>query len=418
MLASDLGRLHARGVHIVPSIICPIDCFRAWQASGHIDEQDVDGILEWARKSSIPKHLQIRVSMNRTYYGLLDNVSAPHDYSGLHSAIDRIYRSWGDDRARASRIIYGVDDEDGKPALVVQGRPSRAYSVVTRHPIHGSLTTSSNYEHNINNYVPEFSTELDALIQASDTALGRPVQITFTGDENCKNLAVIRISDEVMSVDGRWQALADLFDRRAISEVQFLMGIEPDMLGYISRPQIDLNKTSSYVKGLPVSLGFASGQLIFRGVTLPPHSTAALVLLVNDMYPEDIHLLDKCSAAIGTAGGMTSHLAVVSRGMEKPALTDCGGRVNFATRTYEGRDGQSVAEFTNVAVDGSAGIAAFGNVELMPYWKRGAESEELIARVRTYLSQIPSSKFKQLPVQTQWHIALLKSRLREMGLSE
>lgn len=417
-LVSDLAKLAVAGVAVVPTAVLPVECFSEWQNCGSVSDSDVEQLLRWAGLHAIepPSSLIIRASLSREYYGLLGKLFIKCNFAGIRSGIDRIYRSWGDERARASRIVCKVNEAESKPALIIQAVAAKAYSVLTRHAIAGTLTTITDYEENVNNRVPQFSHVIDRLICTCDAVLGRAVRVDFTSNEYGQNLAVLSVSDEVMTTDGRWRALADLLDRTVIDEVQFLMAITPDMVGFASGLEFDPRSTSSYVQGLPASSGLAVGQLVFRGARLRDDRSDTLVFLADDSYPEDIHLLGKCCAAIGLRGDMTSHLAVVCRGMQIPAVTGCGGRVDLRKRIFETVSGQKVTEFTTALVDGRTGSAGFSGADVKPHWVKSDNSKDLTSKILECCARLPHSDFKKLPVQTQWHIAELKSRMREMGL--
>jgi len=312
-LVRDLAELVIAGLVVVPTAVLPIKGFEEWQHSGRVNDTDVDQLLRWAAENATEetRELIIRASLAREYYGLLTNVSVKPNFTEIHSGIDRIYRSWGDEGARASRIVRNIDEAVSKPSLIVQGLAKNVHSVLTRHAINGTLTNSADYGENINNRVPRFSREIDRLIRICDAQLRRPVQIDFLSDDNCNNPVVMSVSDEEMTIQGRCRALSDLLDNAVIDEVRFLMAISPDMIGFVRGWELVPASTSQYVRGLPASTGSAMGQLVFRGVKLPCRSSHGFVFLVEEFCPEDMDLLEKCDAAIGLQGGMTGHLAVV-----------------------------------------------------------------------------------------------------------
>lgn len=417
-LVRDLVALVSADLVVVPTAILPVACFEDWQDSGRVSDVDVDQLLRWATENVTEEtaELTIRSSTAKEYYGLLSNVSVKRNFTEIHSGIDRIYRSWGDDGARASRIVRNIDETQSKPSLIVQGFAKNVHSVLTRHAINGTLTSNANCEDNVNNRLPRFSCEIDRLVRICDAQLRRPVRIDFSSDENCSNPAVFSVSDEEMTVQGRCRALSELLDNAVIDEPRFLMEISPDMVGFARGWELVPASTSQYVRGLPASPGSAMGQLVFRGVKLPSQSSEAFIFLVDEFCPEDMDLLENCDAAIGLQGGMTSHLAVVCRGMHKPAVTGCGGKVDIRRRAYEMTSGLTVAEFTTALVDGQIGGAGFSDAGVKPRWIRSDAALEISSRIRMRLDRLPYSKFKKLTVEAQLHIAALKNRLREMDL--
>jgi phosphoenolpyruvate synthase/pyruvate phosphate dikinase len=417
-LVNDLSRLAVSGIQTVATALFSTASFDEWLQQGSVNDSEIDQLLAWAQSDSTQtSKLMIRTSLRQIYHGLRDKVVTDGNFSAARSAIEGIYRSWGDERARASRLILGVDEALSKPVLVVQPFFSRVYSVITRHSVTGSLTSNSNYTDNINNQLPEFSRDVDHLIRSCDQLLGRPVKVHFTADDSIRNLAVLSVSEEIMTMESRWQALSDLLDRGIIDQLQFLRTITPDMIGFQSGSEINLDDASGYVQGIPASAGIARGRLVFPGARLL-HKVhlGRLVFLAGEISPEDVPLLTECVAAVELGGGLTSHSAVMCRGMRAPAVVRCGGRLDLRSRTYETPKGQEIPEFGAALVDGNEGIAAFGNVGMQPHWVRNRQSNELASVIMRCLQAFPPDTFRTLPTDMQWHISELKNRLRALGL--
>ncbi len=417
-LLYDLAVLAKGGVSVIPTAVLPVACFECWQERGSPNGSDVDQLLNWAKSLVMApqSRLLIRVTTQQKYQGLISNVSVDPNFAEIWSAIDRAYRSWGDERARASRIVCRVDEEKSKPSLIVQPVAPKVYSVLTRQSVSGELTTPENYEHNVNNRLPAFSIDVDRLVRACEALVRRPVKISFTCEDNFSRLTVVSVSDENMTTDARWRALSDLLERKLIDDAQFLMAITPDMIGFARGVEFDPASTSTYMQGIPASGGVAVGTLLFRGTKISSKQAQNIVFMVEEAHPEDIQILERCSAAIGLMGGMTSHLALVSRGLRIPAVTGCGGRVNLKKRLFQMIDGRTVGEYTKALVDGSTGNVGFSDADVRPKWVRSDHSEEFVSGILRSCSRLSGSIFKELPVEIQWHIAELKNRMRSIGL--
>src|SRR5205807_43423 len=105
------------------------------------------------------------------------------------------------------------------------------FTVATRNPITGTITSHNDYKDNVNNRLLDFSQSIDYLITRCEGVLNRPVKIYFTIYENLTDPVVINISDENMTTDGRWLAFNDLLARNVISDMEFLRALTPDMIG-------------------------------------------------------------------------------------------------------------------------------------------------------------------------------------------
>lgn len=416
-LAEDLVCLSSSGVRVLPTTIFPVGSFDEWQQKGIVSDAGIETSVSQAQSYSRGGgNLITRVSLRQAYHGLLEKTVSAPSFSALRSSIERIYRSWSSDRARASRVVRGVPEEESKPGLLVQPFVETIYSVVTRNPVSGAITTESDYGDNVNNQLPRFCDDVDHLVRQCDSVLAKPAKILFTGDEDLGNLTVVSVSDETMTTDGRWRALAELLGRGAIDDIRFLMAVTPDMIGFRAGSEFDPASTPHHVTGLPASRGIASGRVVFPNATIPAQHDR-LIFLTDYATPEDIHLLSNCVAGIGLTGGMTSHLAVVSRGLGIPAVTNCGGKLMRQGRVYEMPDGHPIYELSNALVYGTGGIVGFSDEPMTKQrWVRGEHGAALAETLLLLFERLTFDKFKNLPIRTQFHIAQLKARLRDIGV--
>jgi pyruvate,orthophosphate dikinase len=131
----------------------------------------------------------------------------------------------------------------------------------------------------------------------------------------------------------------DLVNEGVIDKKTAVMRVEPQMLDQLLHPMIDPAKRSNYAAvtvGLPASPGAATGQVVFH-----PDEAEELaqkgekVILVRvETAPEDFHGMVAAQAILTARGGMTSHAAVVARGMGKPCVAGAGAlRVDYKTQS-------------------------------------------------------------------------------------
>ena len=121
----------------------------------------------------------------------------------------------------------------------------------------------------------------------------------------------------------------DLVDEGALTTDEAVLKVEPKQLDTLLHPNFDpnaLKKATPIAKGLPASPGAATGKIYFTAVDAANagRNGVAVVLVREETTPEDIEGMDLSKGILTARGGMTSHAAVVARGMGRPAVVGCG----------------------------------------------------------------------------------------------
>ena len=160
----------------------------------------------------------------------------------------------------------------------------------------------------------------------------------------------------------------ELANEGLISKSDAVLRIDPLTLDQLLHPTIDPRAHRRVIAtGLPASPGAASGEIVFS-----PDEAAQLksdgrkvVLVRVETSPEDIHGMHAAEGILTTRGGMTSHAAVVARGMGKPCVSGAGSlRVDYAGGSMTA-GGQTFKKGDYITVDGSTGQVLAGKVEMI-----------------------------------------------------
>ncbi|MEM7329801.1 MAG: pyruvate, phosphate dikinase [Pseudomonadota bacterium] len=159
----------------------------------------------------------------------------------------------------------------------------------------------------------------------------------------------------------------DMANEGLISEEEAVMRLEPSQLDQLLHPTISPTASRDVVvKGLPASPGAAVGQVVFDSNEAAHLAEAgrAVILVRVETSPEDIHGMHAARAIVTARGGMTSHAAVVARGMGRPCV--CGaGQLQIDTEAGVFRVGdREVKKGEIITVDGAEGEVLFGEVEM------------------------------------------------------
>ena len=159
----------------------------------------------------------------------------------------------------------------------------------------------------------------------------------------------------------------DLLDEGMIDEKTALLRVEPNKLDELLHPVFDgdaINKARVLAKGLPASPGAATGQMVFFADEAEEWVEAGkqVVLVRVETSPEDLRGMNVAKGILTARGGMTSHAAVVARGMGKCCVSGAGGlKIDYKARTMK-VDGQVFNEGDWISLNGTTGEVYEGQI--------------------------------------------------------
>jgi pyruvate, orthophosphate dikinase len=160
----------------------------------------------------------------------------------------------------------------------------------------------------------------------------------------------------------------DMLAEGIINEEEALLRVEPNKLDELLHPVFDteeLAKAKVLAKGLPASPGAATGQIVFFADDAAEWAAAGkqVILVRIETSPEDLSGMDAAVGILTARGGMTSHAAVVARGMGKCCVSGAGkARINYKTRIMN-IDGQEYKEGDFISLNGSTGEVFAGKIK-------------------------------------------------------
>ncbi len=157
----------------------------------------------------------------------------------------------------------------------------------------------------------------------------------------------------------------DMVSEGLITKEEAVLRVEPASLDQLLHPIIDPKaKIEVIAKGLPASPGAASGKVVFTADEAVKQAKKGNVILVRpETTPDDIHGMDAAKGILTARGGMTSHAAVVARGMGKPCVAGCETiKVDLKAEKF------TVGKYTvklgdNITIDGGTGRVIIGKVQ-------------------------------------------------------
>ena len=157
----------------------------------------------------------------------------------------------------------------------------------------------------------------------------------------------------------------EMVDEGLIDTKTAIMRVEPQSLDQILHPRLDPDATRNVIaKGLPASPGAASGIVVFSAddAEKRAHLGEKVMLVRIETSPEDIHGMHAATGILTTRGGMTSHAAVVARGMGRACVAGAGEiRIDYHAKSFTVRD-EAIGEGDWITIDGSTGEIMKGQV--------------------------------------------------------
>jgi len=309
----------------------------------------------------------------------------------LSRAIRAVFESWDTPRAQVYRRAHGIPDDLGTAVNVVQmvfgnkGEDSGTGVCFTRNPstgepgLYGEFLANAQGEDVVAGIrTPDpldtmRDRQPDAFEQLVDTMERlerhyRDMQdIEFTVEEGTLYLLQTRTANRTAAA--ALKCAVDMVAEGLISREEAVARIDPAQLDQLLHPMIDPKADYEVAgRGLNASPGAASGQVVFDADTAADRGAAgeSVILVRWETTPDDIHGMIQARGILTAHGGMTSHAAVVARGMGKPCVTGCDAlSIDMGARTAQIGE-HDLAEGDVITINGGTGEVIVGEVPLVP----------------------------------------------------
>lgn len=332
----------------------------------------------------------------------------------LFLSIEAVFRSWNNDRAIIYRNLNKIDHDLGTAVNIQSmvfgnmGNDCGTGVAFTRNPstgenlLYGEYLTNAQGEDVVAGIrTPQPILKLEAEMPEVYAQFAKTAKIL---EQHYKNVQDIEFTIEkgtlyiLQTRNGKRTAQAavkiayDLAVEGLISKQEALLLIEPGQLDQLLHRQIDPKaKLDIMATGLPASPGAASGIVVFDADHAEQLGKKGqkVMLVRTETTPDDIHGIIAAQGILTSRGGMTSHAAVVARGMGKPCVCGCEAiKINYHTKTFT--VGQTVVkEGDLLSIDGATGRVMTGIVPM--------KDPELSSEYLTLLSW--ADEYKRLEVR-------------------
>ncbi len=315
----------------------------------------------------------------------------PEDpYEQLFEAVRAVFRSWNNPRANVYRTLHGIDHHLGT-AVNVQtmafgntGDKSGTGVAFSRDPSTGDAGIYGEYLINaqgedvvagirtpqkiatLKEIMPSVYEEFMSGVAKLEAHYRDMQDIEFTIEN--EKLYFLQCRNGKRTASAAVNVAVDLVEEGVITKEEAIMRVEPKSLDQLLHPTFNpkaLERAKTLANGLPASPGAATGKIYFtaQAAKVAHEKGEAVVLVRQETSPEDIEGMVVAEGIVTARGGMTSHAAVVARGMGKCCVAGCSDmRVDEISKLVYTHDG-ILHEGDVISLDGSSGKVYLGTVE-------------------------------------------------------
>jgi pyruvate, orthophosphate dikinase len=302
----------------------------------------------------------------------------------LIEAVKAVFRSWNNDRAITYRRLNDIPSAWGTAVNVQEmvygnkGETSGTGVAFTRNPATGENKLYGEYLMNaqgedvvagirtpksietLKEVMPECYEEFNRICKILEDHYRDMQDMEFTIEDG--KLFMLQTRNGKRTAKAALKIAVDLVNEGMITKEEALLKIEPKQLDQLLHPNFDdesLKAAKVIATGLAASPGAATGKLCFTAEDVIKMHNAGekdLILARLETSPEDIEGMNLAHGILTVRGGMTSHAAVVARGMGTCCVSGCGSIiVDEETKTLTSPDGTVYKEGDYISLDGSTG---------------------------------------------------------------
>ena len=300
----------------------------------------------------------------------------------LMEAVKAVFRSWDNPRAIYYRRMNDIPGDWGTAVNVQSmvfgnmGETSGTGVAFTRNPSTGEKKLYGEYLLNaqgedvvagirtpqpistLEQAMPEVYKQFVDIAQKLEAHYRDMQDMEYTIEEG--KLYMLQTRNGKRTAAAALKIAVDLVDEGVLTEEEAVLKVEPKQLDSLLHPNFDaaaIKKAPVIAKGLPASPGAGAGAIYFTADLAAEHgkNKEKVILVRKETTPEDIEGMDFSQAILTAFGGMTSHAAVVARGMGRAAVVGCGDLKFDEENNTVTINGKVYHEGDMISVDGSTG---------------------------------------------------------------
>jgi pyruvate,orthophosphate dikinase len=292
----------------------------------------------------------------------------PEDWGTAVNVVSMVYGNMGDNSGTGVAFTRnpstGENGFYGEYLINAQGEDVVA-GIRTPQPIN-NMSKKNKSDVSLEDALPSVYKELIEYAKILENHYKDMLDLEFTIQEGI--LYMLQVRSGKRTAKASVKIALDMYNEGLIDKKTAVLRVDPNSIVQLLYPSVDpKSKKDVIAKGLPASPGAASGEVVFSAEEAEAESKKGkkVILVRMETSPEDIHGMSVSEGILTARGGMTSHAAVVARGMGKCAITGCSaleinekkGEIIIGERVIKKGD--------TVTLNGSTGEVYYGNVDMI-----------------------------------------------------
>ncbi|PIN98481.1 MAG: pyruvate, phosphate dikinase [Candidatus Diapherotrites archaeon CG10_big_fil_rev_8_21_14_0_10_31_34] len=344
-------------------------------------------------------------------------------------SVKAVFSSWNNKRAITYRKLNNIPDDWGTGVIVQEmvfgnlGNDSGTGVCFTRNPSDGTKGLYGEFLLNaqgedvvagirtpkkiseLTDVMPEIFEQLSSFAVNLEKHYKDMQDMEFTIEKN--KLFVLQTRNGKRTSSAAIRIAVEMVEENLFSKTDALMKIDSVHLNQLLHKRIDAHQELTEIaSGLNASPGAATGKIVFDANKAESFGeTENIILVRTETSPDDIHGMIGSKGILTARGGMTSHAAVVARGMGKPCVAGCEEiKIDYKTREMHVKD-LTLKEMDFISIDGTTGKVFLGEVKLID-----PKPDEFFSRILEWADEI-----KLLGVRTNADTPKDARKARELG---
>lgn len=407
------------------------DCYRRLlQMYGNvvygIDMKHFDNILNQVKRNKrysqdfelTAEDLKAIIDQYKDIYMEIAGKAFPQDVNEqIMGAVEAVFKSWNNDRAKIYRKLNNIPDSIGTAVTIQEmvfgnkNEESGTGVLFTRNPstgedqLYGEFLLNAQGEdvvagirtpisiNRLNESMPEIYTELLDMTNKLEQHYKDMQDVEFTIED--RKLHLLQTRNGKRGAKSAFKIAADFVNEGILTKEEALLTIDPESINQLLHPTFDEKDLAQAElvtdNGLPASPGAATGHIVFDAETAKEWSELGkpVILVRHETSPEDIEGMSVSEAIVTNHGGMTSHAAVVARGMGKCCVAGCDVlEINEEQKSLR-YPGGSLIEGDIISVDGDTGSLYVGAIQT-----RNSDLDENYHTVMSWANDIATVKVR------------------------
>ena len=311
----------------------------------------------------------------------------------LLTAVEAVFKSWNNPRAiyyrkmneiphewgtavNVQMMVFGNMGQDCATGVAFSRNPSTGENKIygeflinaQGEDVVAGVRTPMNMEQ-LGEVMPSVYTQFVETARKLEKHYKNMQDMEFTIEKN--KLYMLQTRNGKRTAQAALQIACDMYDEGLVNKEEALLQIEPKQLDNLLHPTFDakvLKDTKPLASALPASPGAACGKVVFTAEDAVEWKEKGnkVVLVRLETSPEDIEGMHVAEGVLTVRGGMTSHAAVVARGMGTCCVAGCGDIVMHEEEKYFTLNGETIKEGDYISLDGSTGNIYLGQIATVP----------------------------------------------------